>query len=171
MLKNLPETPGVDAEIEGADGYAKGDKDGDGKVGVDDGVQIVEEETAGPDVVAGSGLEDLFGEGEGAGDGTGVDDNSPDQGRYVEGGEPGASACPIGADNYPEDPCEMDCDDRRGESLGEEIHHRHRIIRVFRSSDIVRGSCCVCRVLICGGEVPCSAEWDANNRYDETVEW
>lgn len=116
------EAPGVNAEVEGADGYGAGDEQREGDVGVDDCVEGVEEEAAGERVEAGAGFEGLFGEGEGAVDGEGFDDDSPDEGGDVEGGEPGAAARPDGAEDDPENPREVDGDDDGREDMEKKIH-------------------------------------------------
>lgn len=118
----MVEPPGVDAKVESADGYGAGDEQGERDVGVDDGVEVMKEETAGPGVEAGAGFEGLLGEGEWAVDGEGFDQDAPDKRGDMEGGEPGAAAGEEGSGDDPEDPGEMDGNDEGWEDFEESGH-------------------------------------------------
>jgi hypothetical protein len=109
---SLPEAPCVDSEVEGAYRHSKGGDQGVGEVGVDGLVKIVDQKAAGPCMHAGFGFERLLGQSQRTGPGAGLDDDSPDERKQVKRGYPGASACPQGSGDDPDDPGEMNGEDR-----------------------------------------------------------
>ena len=78
------EAPRVDAEIEGANGDSKDRDEPSGKIGIDDGVERVEQEAAVIGGEAGAGFEILFGECERARPRPGFGSDSPEQSKNME---------------------------------------------------------------------------------------
>lgn len=70
---------GIDDEIESADGHTRGGHNPGGQIGISDGVEVVQEETALIGEMAGAGFKEVFREGERAGPGRDLHQDSPEE--------------------------------------------------------------------------------------------
>lgn len=90
----LSPTPTIDAEIEGANDDACAGDDPTGKIGIDDGVEVMEQKAALVEVQTDPGFKITFGESERTGPWARLHCDSPKQGQDVQRSPDGPAARP-----------------------------------------------------------------------------
>ena len=108
------QTPSIYTQVESANGHANHGYGPAGKVGIDDRVQIVQQEAALVGGQSGFGLKIRLRKGQRAGPGAGFHGDAPEQRRHVETAPHGPPASPERAKDHQHDPGQMDEQNKDG---------------------------------------------------------